>query len=106
MSKGNQLLRIDLPLPLLGTVEYLNLLPILMVVMWILQQRGMPQPTDEQAARMQKMMMFMPVFFGLTMYSYAAGLSLYWLTGSLVGIFESKVIKKYFPVKGPEKKPA
>ena len=32
------------------------------------------------------------------MYSYAAGLSLYWLTSSLFGIFEQRVIKKLFPL--------
>jgi len=102
LSRPDRLLRIDLELPIFGTVEYLNLLPPLMVVMWILQQKGMPQPTDEQAARMQKMMMFMPILFGFMLYNYAAGLSLYMLTTSTLGIFEQKVIKKAWPIDDTE----
>ena len=32
--------------------------------------------------------------FGFFMYNYAAGLSLYWLTSSLIGIAESRFIKR------------
>jgi len=102
LSRPDRLLQIDLALPLLGDVPYLNLLPILMVVMWVLQQKGMPQPADEQAARMQKMMLFMPVVFGFLLYNYAAGLSLYMLTTSTLGIFEQKVIKKVWPIDDTE----
>jgi YidC/Oxa1 family membrane protein insertase len=83
-------------LPLLP--EHFNLLPILMVVLWIVQQMGMPKPADEQAARMQKMMMFMPVVFGFMLYNYAAGLSLYMITTSTCSIVEQKVIKKFWPL--------
>jgi membrane protein insertase Oxa1/YidC/SpoIIIJ len=48
----------------------------------VLQQRLMPKPTDEQALRMQKMMLFMPVVMGFFLYNYAAGLSLYMITQS------------------------
>ena len=100
---GHRLLYIGLELPgFLPDFEYFNLLPILMVVLWILQQRGMPQPQDEQAARMQKMMMFMPVVFGFMLYNYAAGLSLYMITSSGVAIFEQKVIKKMWPIDDTE----
>jgi YidC/Oxa1 family membrane protein insertase len=75
LSMPDQLLRIGLSLPLIGTIEYLNILPPLMVVLWIWQQKGMPVPADEQAARMQKMMMWMPVMMGFFLYNYAAGLS-------------------------------
>jgi len=48
----------------------------------------MPKPADEQAARMQKMMLFMPVVFGVMLYNYAAGLSLYMITTSSMSILE------------------
>lgn len=83
-------------LPLLPS--HFNLLPILMVVLWIVQQMGMPKPADEQAARMQKMMMFMPVVFGFMLYNYAAGLSLYMITTSGCSIIEQKLIKKIWPI--------
>ena len=83
-------------------LRYLNLLPILMVVLWIWQQKTMPMPTDEQARRMQRIMMFMPLVMGVFLYNYAAGLSLYMMTQSGLGIFEQKVIKKYWPVDDTE----
>ncbi|MBI1382265.1 MAG: membrane protein insertase YidC [Planctomycetaceae bacterium] len=88
-------------------LEWFNLLPILMVVLWIWQQKTMPTPTDEQARRMQRIMLFMPVVMGVFLYNYAAGLSLYMMTQSALGIFEQKVIKKFWPVDEKEqpKKP-
>jgi len=47
---------------------------------------------------MQKMMTWMPVLFGIMLYNYAAGLSLYMIVSSGIGIFEAKVIKKKWPV--------
>ena len=107
LAVPDQLLRIGLHLPLIGAIEYLNVLPILMVVLWIWQQKGMPMPADEQAARMQKMMLWMPVIMGFFLYHYAAGLSLYMITQSALGIIEQKVIKKLWPlddVERPKKK--
>jgi YidC/Oxa1 family membrane protein insertase len=93
-------------IPLMGEVSSFNLLPIIMVIMWVLQQATMPKPADEQAAKMQRIMMFMPVMMGFFLYNYAAGLSLYMITQSTLGIFEQKVIKKFWPVDDtePEKK--
>jgi len=100
LSQSDRLMRIDFNtyLPFIGTIEYLNVLPPLMVVLWVLQQKFMPKPTDENAARMQKMMMWMPVMMGFFLYNYAAGLSLYMITTSSFGIFEMAVIKKLWPV--------
>lgn len=89
-------------IPLMGEVSSFNLLPIIMVIMWVLQQATMPKPADEQAAKMQRIMMFMPVMMGFFLYNYAAGLSLYMITQSTLGIFEQKVIKKLWPVDDTE----
>lgn len=85
-------------LPFVGTIHYLNILPLIMVVLWVWQQRLMPTPSDEQAARMQRMMMFMPIMMGVFLYNYAAGLSLYMITQSGLGIIETKIIKKLWPI--------
>jgi YidC/Oxa1 family membrane protein insertase len=100
LAKPDQLARIDFNthLPFIGTIEYFNLLPILMVVLWVLQQRLMPKPTDEQALKMQKIMMIMPVFMGFFLYNYAAGLSLYMITQSTLGIAEQMIIKHFWPL--------
>jgi YidC/Oxa1 family membrane protein insertase len=101
LSQPDRLLVLNAEIPILITtfeLDYLNILPILMVVLWIWQQRGMPTPADEQAARMQKMMTFMPIVMGFFLYNYAAGLSLYMITQSGLGVFEQKFIKKHWPV--------
>ncbi len=107
LSKPDRLLELNwnTHLPFLGTIEYLNLLPILMVVLWVWQQALMPKPSDEQQAQMQKMMMFMPVVMGFALYNYAAGLSLYMITQSGLGILENTVIKKAWPVDDSEPPP-
>lgn len=107
LSKPDRLLELNwnTHLPFLGTIEHLNLLPILMVVLWVWQQALMPKPTDEQQAQMQKMMMFMPVVMGFALYNYAAGLSLYMITQSGLGILENTVIKKVWPVDDSEPPP-
>ena len=97
---------IDFGGPVLGFwpftgVTTLNLLPITMVVLWIVHQRSMPKSTDPQQQQMMKIMTFMPIIFGFVLYNYAAGLSLYMITSSAIGIFEQKVIKKRWPVPTP-----
>ncbi|MFK5955463.1 MAG: membrane protein insertase YidC [Planctomycetota bacterium] len=91
--------------PVLGfwpfsNITTFNILPLIMVVLWVTHQRSMPKPADKQQAQMQKMMAFMPVMFGLILYNYAAGLSLYMITSSAIGIFEQQVIRKRWPVPG------
>ena len=100
LSKPDRLMRLDLDtgLPLIGTIEYLNVLPPLMVALWIGQQMVMPKPSDEQARQMQRMMMFMPLVMGVFLYNYASGLSLYMITQSVLGIVEIGVIKRVWPV--------
>ena len=95
---------LDTTLPLVGSIAYFNLLPILMVVLWIGQQKVMPKPPadNEQARQMQKIMMYMPILFGVFLYNYAAGLSLYMITTSLFGIIESTVIRKVWPIDDTE----
>jgi len=90
--------------PLSGIVAF-NLLPLVMVVLWILHQRSMPKPTDPQQLQMYKIMAIMPVMFGLLLYNYASGLSLYMITSSALGILEQKVIRKRWPVPPPQPPP-
>ena len=105
LSLPDQLLPLGMTLPLLGHVAAINVLPPIMVVMWILQQRAMPRPTEEQALLMYKMMMWMPIVMGIFLYNYAAGLSIYMITTSALGIIEQKYIKKRWPIDDTELPP-
>jgi YidC/Oxa1 family membrane protein insertase len=84
-------------------VDSLNLLPILMTIVWVIQSMMAPKSKDPQMQMNQKMMQIMPVFFGVLCYNLAAGLSWYMLVSALLGILEQKIIKKYFL---PKAKPA
>lgn len=82
------------------TISGLNVFPILMTLAWFFDTKtSMVKSSDPQMEQQQKMMMYMPIVFGLLMYGNAAGLSLYWLTNSLLAIIEKRVTKKFFPVK-------
>jgi YidC/Oxa1 family membrane protein insertase len=106
LSLPDQLLRLDLDthLPFVGTIEYLNILPLIMIVLWIAQHKVMPQPetTDPKQAQTRKIMIGMQVFFAFLFYNYASGLALYMITSSSLAIFESLVIKRVWPIKDDE----
>jgi len=77
---------------------YFNLLPILTIVLFIVQQKMfMPPPVDEQAAMQQKIMKFMMVFIGFLFFKVASGLCLYFICSSLWGLAERKLLPKHAP---------
>jgi YidC/Oxa1 family membrane protein insertase len=72
---------------------YLNILPLITVVLFLVTQKmSMPEPTNEQAAMQQKMMKYMTVFIGFLFYKVASGLCLYFIASSLWGIGERKLL--------------
>jgi len=78
-------------------VDALNVLPIMMGVVFWLQQKMTPQPaaaTPEQQQQ-QKMMQWMSLLFPLLLYSGPSGLNLYILTSTLLGIWESKRVRDH-----------
>ncbi|MEX1225020.1 MAG: YidC/Oxa1 family membrane protein insertase, partial [Pirellulales bacterium] len=79
---------------------YLNVLPLITIVLFIWQQKMfMPPPTDEQAALQQKVMRFMMVFMGLLFFKVASGLCLYFIASSMWGIAERKLLPKTIAAK-------
>ena len=75
----------------------LNVLPILMGVVFYLQQKMTPKPpamTPEQEQQ-QKMMQWMTLLFPLFLYNGPSGLNLYILTSTTIGIIESKRIRDH-----------
>jgi len=85
-------------LPLFGTLDSFNLLPILMGVAFYLQQKLTPTQAsaDPQVAQQQKMMMIMmPILFPLMLYKAPSGLNLYIMASTFAGVIEQYVIKKH-----------
>ncbi len=67
-------------IPVVGS---LNLLPLIMTVTQIWQQKLTPQAGDPSQ---QKMMLFMPVIMLVFFYKFASGLVLYWTTSQVLMI--------------------
>ncbi|HWB11847.1 MAG TPA: YidC/Oxa1 family insertase periplasmic-domain containing protein [Pirellulales bacterium] len=77
---------------------YLNVLPLVTIALFIVQQKMfLPPPTDEQAAMQQKMMQYMMIFMGVMFFKVASGLCLYFIASSLWGIAERKLLPKPAP---------
>ena len=77
---------------------YFNILPVVVVVLFMAQQKlFMPPATDEQTAMTQKLMGFMTLFMGLFFFRVPAGLCLYFIASSMWGICERIVVKKTLP---------
>ena len=87
-------------IPLLGTIRGLNILPILMGVVFFIQQKYMTPPTTanmtpEQVQQQKIMKWMMVILFPLMMYNTPSGLTLYILTSSIIGILESRYIRRH-----------
>ena len=85
---------------LLWNITGINILPILMGVIFYVQQKYMsPQNlatmTSEQQTQQKMMRVMMVVLFPLMLYSAPSGLTLYILTSSCIGILESRHIRAH-----------
>jgi len=76
--------------------HWFNFLPILMLVLWVLQQKLAPSPggDDPQVQMQMKMVKFMPYVFFFMLYKYAAALSVYMCVSSAWSIAESKLVRR------------
>jgi YidC/Oxa1 family membrane protein insertase len=89
-------------LPLFGTLDSFNLLPLLMGVAFYLQQKLMPSPAaaSPEAAQQQKMMQIMlPLMFPLMLYKGPSGVNLYIMASTFAGVIEQQVIRKHIKEK-------
>jgi YidC/Oxa1 family membrane protein insertase len=79
-------------------ISSLNVLPLLLSVVFFFQQKFTPKPitTTPEQAQQQKMMMWMStLMFPIFLYKGPAGLNLYILTSTTIGIIESKIIRDH-----------
>ncbi len=70
-------------LPLIGTIEAINILPLLFVILMLFQQKTMSMTSSQEQ---QKQMMFMPVLFGLIFYNFPSSLNIYWLMQQILTV--------------------
>lgn len=84
---------IPFSLPIIGNT--INVLPILMTIGMVFQQKFSTPKGAAQSAQQkqqQQMMIIMPVVFLFVMYSFPSGLVLYWLINTILTMFEQRAI--------------
>ncbi len=104
---------------LMWNMTGINLLPLLLGLVFYVQQKYMSPPpsasmTPEQAQQQKIMKIMMVVMFPVMLYSAPSGLCLYICTSSFIGIIESKYVRAHIkaldlnppkPKEKPKKKP-
>jgi YidC/Oxa1 family membrane protein insertase len=71
----------------LGLPDPLYILPVLAgITQWVQSRMMLTRATDQQQQTMNFMMNFMPLMIVFFATRYASGLSLYWVTSTLIGI--------------------
>ncbi|MFV1965164.1 MAG: YidC/Oxa1 family insertase periplasmic-domain containing protein [Pirellulaceae bacterium] len=77
---------------------YLNVLPLVTIALFLVQQKLFtPPPTDDQSRMQMKMMKFMMLFMGLLFFKVASGLCLYFIASALWSVAERKLVPKPKP---------
>lgn len=98
LSQPDRLISFGTGIPIIfTTIDAINLLPIVLAVVFYLQQKFTPKPpaTTPEQEQQQKMMQWMSLLFPVFFYKMPSGLNLYILTSTTIGIIESKRIRDH-----------
>ncbi len=88
----DQMFAFGFTVPFVGWTHF-NLLPIITVALFAIQQKMfMPPPTSDEQEMQFKMMKYLNVFMLFIFYRMPAGLCVYFITSSLWGIIERKLL--------------
>ncbi|WP_417383996.1 membrane protein insertase YidC [Gimesia sp.] len=91
LAAPDALFTMPFALPFLG--NQFNLLPIVTVGLFVIQQKlFMPPPTDKDQELQHKIMNYMMIGMGFMFYHVPAGLCVYFIASSLWGICERKLL--------------
>lgn len=78
------------------SILHMGVLPLIMGLTMVIQQKLNPKPADPAQA---KAMMLMPIFFTFLLASFPSGLVLYWTCSNVLTILQQLFIQKKFGVK-------
>lgn len=97
--------------PLLGNIDSLNILPLMLGVVFFLQQKYLTMQNTslmsaEQQAQQRIVRVVMVVMFPIFMYNAPAALTLYFITNSSLGILESRWIRAHVDTLELDKAPS
>lgn len=91
LAAPDALFKLPFSLPFLG--DNFNLLPLVTVGLFVVQQKlFMPPPTDKDQELQHKIMNYMMLAMGFMFYRVPAGLCVYFIASSLWGICERKLL--------------
>jgi YidC/Oxa1 family membrane protein insertase len=80
---------------------YINLLPLITIGLFLVNQKFLTPPaTDEQTLMQQKVMKFMTVFMGVMFFKVASGLCVYFIASSCWSLAEHKILRRGSPPQG------
>lgn len=85
----------------LAAADPYHVLPVIMGITMLIQQRLNPAPPDPMQA---KIMMFLPVFFTMLFWGFPAGLVLYWIVNNTLSILQQWYITKKYGTDKPVNK--
>jgi YidC/Oxa1 family membrane protein insertase len=103
LSQADHLFTLPFMIPFHATNVF-SVLPVVMLFLYLANQKVTPKPTDPKQAETQKIMKFMLPMFAFLFYSVPSGLLLYFITSMSVGIGEQFYIKRL--LKNMDLKPA
>ncbi|HNX69222.1 MAG TPA: membrane protein insertase YidC [Candidatus Omnitrophota bacterium] len=92
LSAPDKLMALPFTVPLLGW-NTVNVLPVLMAASQVWYQRLMPQQPGSSPEQ-QRIMNFMPIFFGVICYNMPSGLTLYWTLQNMFSIIQQVFINR------------
>ncbi len=93
LAAPDSLVMFGFMMPFLGPA--FNLLPILTVCLFLVQQKMlMPPPTTPEMEMQHKVFFYMTIFMGYMFYSVPAGMCVYFIASSLWGLAERKLLPK------------
>jgi len=100
LSLADHAFRLPFPPP----VDYVNLLPIGMMITGLIQQKLMaPTSTSDEQKSMGSAGVIMSLMFGIFLYNFASCLTLYWLVQNILTLaYQMRVSKARFHVKTPQ----
>ncbi|OPY79583.1 MAG: Membrane protein insertase YidC [Syntrophorhabdus sp. PtaU1.Bin058] len=78
-------------IPGIGFTVPVRILPLIMGITQVIQQKMTPTSADPLQ---EKMMLFMPIFFTFLFWGFPAGLVLYWLVNNVISIGQQYYINK------------
>lgn len=91
LTEADAAFKLPVALPVLG--EYVNILPLLMIIAMFVQQK-IAQPKATQTEQQKMMAIMMPLLFGIIFYNLSSGLVLYWLTNTIIMVLLQEFVLK------------